>query len=95
MVVYTGFKASADALASALVLAGVSAAAYHAGKRQELRQFIQASLLACLARGGGLLHRHPSGTALAACGTAARAGGAGGVGGQQWRLQLTPHNTST
>lgn len=44
VVIYTGFKASADALASQLSRAGVHAAAYHAGKTMQQRDMVQVSM---------------------------------------------------
>ncbi len=44
-VVYTGFKASADSLTTALVREGVSAVAYHTGKAQAQRDAVQTAFL--------------------------------------------------
>jgi len=45
VVVYTGFKATADALASQLTRAGVDAAAYHASKNLAQREAVQTAFL--------------------------------------------------
>jgi hypothetical protein len=45
VVVYSGFKSAADALAGQLVRAGVDAAAYHAGKNLAQREAVQARAL--------------------------------------------------